>query len=57
MCVQVINRKVEVCKKCGAHNSFRKYGIKIRGIYYAKCKECGQAAAIRELLLDSNNAQ
>jgi uncharacterized Zn finger protein len=56
MCVQVIIRKVEVCKKCGAHNSFRKYGIKIRGIYYAKCKECGQAAAIRELLLDSNNA-
>jgi hypothetical protein len=50
MVAQVIIRKIEVCKKCGAKNSFRKKtGLKY-GAYYASCKICGNKAVIRNVI-------
>jgi hypothetical protein len=50
MTTQVINRKIEVCKKCGAKNSFRKRTGLMNGVYYAECKACGLKAIIRNFI-------
>ena len=50
MITQVINRPVEVCKKCAAVNPFRKRSGLMNGVYYARCKKCGATVAIRNVI-------
>lgn len=53
---QVIMRKVEVCKTCGAKDSFRKRNVNGE-VSYAKCNQCGQLAIIRKYLPESGKSK
>ena len=47
---QPIVRYIEVCDRCGAHNSFiLRCGLN-NGVYYARCKKCGRNATIRLMM-------
>lgn len=50
---QVVIRHIEVCKRCGAHNSFRQFeGMKNFGAFYqaySRCMKCGRRALIRKV--------